>query len=237
MVESIDSGAIDPEFIVFSDETWLAADRNHANFQNDRKYFDGDVKKDEVMGELLHEQKQRSPGLMFHMAVCAADGGIAIAPHFVPEKTSVDSKYYCGLLEGTTLPRVRLAMNGRAWWWQQDGASPHTAKATTNFLRDNGVPLLHSKWPATSACLNPLDYFVWSKVKNELYLSQKYPVDTTAELQTSALKVMQLFETDPEWKAQLRTACLSFRYRCEQIAANGGKLIVKKRGKKERANA
>ena len=187
------------------------------------------------MGELLHAQKQRSPGLMLHMAVSAVDGGVAIAPHLVPEKTTVTSKYYCDLLKSTTLPRVRLAMQGRTWWWQQDGASPHTANSTTSFLKECKVPLLHKKWPACSACLNPLDYFVWSKLKDELFLTKQYATDSTADLQTSALMVLQKFDDDPEWKAQLRKACLSFRYRCEQIVHNDGKLIVKKRTKKEYA--
>ena len=86
------------------------------------------------------------------------------------------------------------------------------------------------KWPATSACLNPLDYFVWSKLKTELRLTRQYPVDTTTDLQTSALKVIRKFETDPEWQAQLRKARQDkFWRRCEQVARNDGRALVPQR--------
>ena len=48
--------------VVFPGETWRAANRNRVNFQNDKKYFGEDVKKDDVLGELQREQVQRSPG-------------------------------------------------------------------------------------------------------------------------------------------------------------------------------
>ena len=166
----------------------------------------------------------------------AVDGGSIIAPHLVPEKTTVTSSYYCDLLDNHTFPNVRVVMGERSWWWQQDGASPHTAKATAKYLKDSGTQLL-ANWPATSACLNPLDFHVWGVMKPELYAAGKYEVGNQAAIKASALTAIEKFNTNATWKAGLRKrkACLSFRARRDQVAANGGKSITKTVKKKTAA--
>ncbi|KAL7289210.1 hypothetical protein TKK_0017150 [Trichogramma kaykai] len=67
--------------------------------------------------------------------------------------------------------------------FQHDGATPHTAHATTELLnrrypqrwigvpRRNGhVPFI--SWPARSPDLNPLDFFYWGAIKGKIYISE-----------------------------------------------------------------
>ncbi|GFS89018.1 uncharacterized protein TNCV_3578321 [Trichonephila clavipes] len=58
-------------------------------------------------------------------------------------------------------------------WFQQDGATCHTARATIDLLKDTfGDRLIsrfgHVNWPPRSCDLTPLDYFLWGYVKDHL---------------------------------------------------------------------
>ncbi|GFV76253.1 transposable element Tc3 transposase [Trichonephila clavipes] len=55
-------------------------------------------------------------------------------------------------------------------WFQQDGETCHTARATIDLLKDTFGDRLISRfgpvnWPARSCDLTPLDYFLWGYVK------------------------------------------------------------------------
>ncbi|GFW00436.1 putative LOC100569746 [Trichonephila clavipes] len=59
-------------------------------------------------------------------------------------------------------------------WFQQDGATCHTARATIDLLKDPFGDCLISRfgpvnWPPRSADLTPLDYFLWGYVKSLVY--------------------------------------------------------------------
>ncbi|GFU52385.1 transposase [Trichonephila clavipes] len=56
-------------------------------------------------------------------------------------------------------------------WFQQDGATCHTARATIDLLKDTFGDRLISRfgpvnWPPRSCALTPLDYFLWGYVKD-----------------------------------------------------------------------
>ncbi|GFV85724.1 putative transposable element [Trichonephila clavipes] len=56
-------------------------------------------------------------------------------------------------------------------WFQQDGATCHTARATIHLLKDTFGDRLISRfgpvnWPPRSCDLTPLDYFLWGYVKS-----------------------------------------------------------------------
>ncbi|GFV43725.1 putative LOC100569746 [Trichonephila clavipes] len=56
-------------------------------------------------------------------------------------------------------------------WFQQDGATCHTARATIDLLKDTLGDCLISRfglvnWPLRSCDLTPLDYFLWGYVKS-----------------------------------------------------------------------
>ncbi|GFU80284.1 uncharacterized protein TNCV_3520611 [Trichonephila clavipes] len=59
-------------------------------------------------------------------------------------------------------------------WFQQDGATCHTARATIDLLKDTFGDRLISRfgpvnWPPRSCDLTPLDYFLWGYVKSLIY--------------------------------------------------------------------
>ncbi|GFX09905.1 putative LOC100569746 [Trichonephila clavipes] len=77
-----------------------------------------------------------------------------------------------------------LSIN-RLWhelWFQQDGATCHTARATIDLLKDTFGDRLISRfgpvnWPPRSCDLTPLDYFLWGYVKSLVYADKPQTLD------------------------------------------------------------
>ncbi|GFV64293.1 transposable element Tc3 transposase [Trichonephila clavipes] len=67
-------------------------------------------------------------------------------------------------------------------WFQQDGATCHTARATIDLLKDTFGDRLISRfgpvnWPPRSCDLKPLDYFLWGYVKSLVYVDKPQTLD------------------------------------------------------------
>ncbi|GFU31856.1 uncharacterized protein TNCV_1111241 [Trichonephila clavipes] len=67
-------------------------------------------------------------------------------------------------------------------WFQQDGATCHTARATIDLLKDTFGDRLISRfrpvnWPPRSCALTPLDYFLWGYVKSLVYADKPQTLD------------------------------------------------------------
>ncbi|GFU78542.1 putative LOC100569746 [Trichonephila clavipes] len=67
-------------------------------------------------------------------------------------------------------------------WFQQDGATCHTARATIDLLKDTFGDGLISRfgpvnWPPRSCDLTPLDYFLWGYVKSLVYADKPQTLD------------------------------------------------------------
>lgn len=67
-------------------------------------------------------------------------------------------------------------------WFQQDGATCHTANATLNLLKDKFGDWIISRrgfvnWPPRSCDLTPLDYFLWGYVKEQVYADNPQTLD------------------------------------------------------------
>ncbi|GFU77314.1 DUF4817 domain-containing protein [Trichonephila clavipes] len=67
-------------------------------------------------------------------------------------------------------------------WFQQDGATCHTARATIYLLKDTFGDHLISRfgpvnWPPRSCDLTPLDYFLWGYVKPLVYADKPQTLD------------------------------------------------------------
>ncbi|GFT38569.1 uncharacterized protein TNCV_4948891 [Trichonephila clavipes] len=67
-------------------------------------------------------------------------------------------------------------------WFQQDGATCHTARATIDLLKDTFSDRLISRfgpvnWPPRSCDLTPLDYFLWGYVKSLVYAVKPQTLD------------------------------------------------------------
>ncbi|GFV12720.1 DNA-directed RNA polymerase subunit [Trichonephila clavipes] len=71
-------------------------------------------------------------------------------------------------------------------WFQQDGATCHTARATIDLLKDTFGDRLIShfgpvNWPPRSCDLTPLDYFLWGYVKSWVYADKPQTLDHLEE--------------------------------------------------------
>ncbi|GFX13103.1 putative DD41D transposase [Trichonephila clavipes] len=67
-------------------------------------------------------------------------------------------------------------------WFQQDGATSHTARATIDLLKDTFGDRLISRfgpvnWPPRCCDLTPLDYFLWGYVKSLVYADKPQTLD------------------------------------------------------------
>ncbi|GFT54238.1 DUF4817 domain-containing protein [Trichonephila clavipes] len=67
-------------------------------------------------------------------------------------------------------------------WFQQDGATCHTARATIDLLKDTFGDRLIScfglvNWPPRSWDLTPLDYFLWGYIKSLVYADKPQTLD------------------------------------------------------------
>ncbi|GFW72838.1 uncharacterized protein TNCV_1266811 [Trichonephila clavipes] len=67
-------------------------------------------------------------------------------------------------------------------WFQQDGATCHTARSTIDLLKDTFGDRLISRfgpvnWPPRSCVLTPLDYFLWGYVKSLVYADKPQTLD------------------------------------------------------------
>ncbi|GFU45876.1 transposase [Trichonephila clavipes] len=67
-------------------------------------------------------------------------------------------------------------------WFQQDGATCHTARATIDLLKDTFGDRLISRfgpvnWPPRSCDLTLLDYFLWGYVKSLVYADKPQTLD------------------------------------------------------------
>ncbi|GFX71644.1 putative transposable element [Trichonephila clavipes] len=67
-------------------------------------------------------------------------------------------------------------------WFQQDGATCHTARATIDLLKDRFGDRLIScfgpvKWPPRPCDLTLLDYFLWGYVKSLVYADKPQTLD------------------------------------------------------------
>ncbi|GFU97489.1 putative DD41D transposase [Trichonephila clavipes] len=62
-------------------------------------------------------------------------------------------------------------------WFQQDGATCHTTRATIDLLKDTFGDRLISRLISRSCDLTPLDYFLWGYVKSLVYADKPQTLD------------------------------------------------------------
>ncbi|GFW20148.1 uncharacterized protein TNCV_2320891 [Trichonephila clavipes] len=90
-------------------------------------------------------------------------------------------------------------------WFQQDGATCHTARATIDLLKDTLGDRLISRFgpvnrPPRSCDLTPLDYFLWGYVKSLVYADKPQTLD---HLEDNIRRVI----ADIRWKIRYVGKC------------------------------
>ncbi|GFT24286.1 putative DD41D transposase [Trichonephila clavipes] len=106
---------------------------------------------------------------------------IAIAPKMALDAKLINGDRYRAIITNFFIPELNNH-DVQELWFQQDGATCHTARATIDLLKDTFDDHLISRfgpvnWPPRSCDLTPLDYFLWGYVKSLIYADKPQTLD------------------------------------------------------------
>ena len=94
---------------------------------------------------------------------------------------TVNSERYRKVLDGWFFPNVATHDLGDLWF-QQDGATCHTSRATIDLLKETFGERVISKngpvdWPSSSCDITPLDFYLWGHVKANVYANKPETIE------------------------------------------------------------
>ncbi|GFV07644.1 transposable element Tc3 transposase [Trichonephila clavipes] len=116
---------------------------------------------------------------------CALWAGGIIGPYFFKNdeghNVTVNGDRYRAMITNFFIPELNNH-DVQELWFQQDGATCHTARATIDLLKDTFGDRLISRfgpvnWPPRSCDLTPLGYFLWGYVKSLVYADKPQTLD------------------------------------------------------------
>ncbi|GFW55430.1 putative DD41D transposase [Trichonephila clavipes] len=116
---------------------------------------------------------------------CALWAGGIIGPYFFKNdeghNVTVNGDWYRSKIINFFIPELNNHYV-QELWFQQDGATCHTARAKIDLLKDTFGDHLISRfgpvnWPPRSCDLTPLDYFLWGYVKSLVYADRSQTLD------------------------------------------------------------
>lgn len=167
----------DPEFyrkIIFSDEAHFHLG-GYVNKQNCR-----------IWGSENPHVIEEKPMYSQRVTVwCGFWSGGIIGPFFFENEAgatvTVNGERYRAMLSDYFFDQME-AEDLNDIWFQQDGATCHTAHATIDLLRTVFENRIISRngdvhWPPRSCDLTPLDYFLWGAVKDVCYTNHPETID------------------------------------------------------------
>ncbi|GFY21286.1 putative transposable element [Trichonephila clavipes] len=120
---------------------------------------------------------------------CALWAGGIIGPYFFKNdeghNVTVNGDRYRAMITNFFIPELNNH-DVQELWFQQVGATCHTARATIDLLKDTFGDRLISRlgpvnWPPRSCDLTPLDYFLWGYVKSLVYADKPQTLDHLEE--------------------------------------------------------
>ncbi|GFX97805.1 putative DD41D transposase [Trichonephila clavipes] len=116
---------------------------------------------------------------------CTLWAGGIIGPYFFKNdeghNVTVNGDRYRAMITNFFIPELNNH-DVQELWFQQDGATCHTARATIDLLKDTFGDRLISRfrpvnWPPRACDLTPLDYFLWGYVKSLVYADKPQKLD------------------------------------------------------------
>lgn len=155
------------DVVIFSDEAHFHLSGT-VNSQNCRYWCERNPQE-------LHQRPLHSPKVTVW---CAVYNSGVIGPYFFEDNDrnlTVNSERYCAMLRDFLQPKLReLFGEIENVWFQQDGATAHTARQSLALVKDmfpGHVISLRGDigWPPRSPDLTPCDFFLWGYLKSKVY--------------------------------------------------------------------
>lgn len=200
-------------------------------FMSDEAHFhlSGEVNKQncrywaETNPRQLHERPLHSPRVTVW---CAISRRCVIGPYFFEDggrTVTVNSDRYTEMIRNfflRELRRRRRRLNTNDIWFQQDGATAHTARISMDLLRRTFPSRLISRygdvpWPPRSPDLSMCDFFLWGYLKSRVYAAKPR---TLEELKDAIRREIQLID-----QQTLERAWENFKGRVEECIDEEGK--------------
>ena len=132
---------------------------------------------------------------------CGIMNSRIIGPYFFEDDngvtTTVSGENYRKMLQEYLLPHLEhLGLSNL--WFQQDGATPHTARLTMEILREAFSDRIISRfsdfsWPPRSPDLSPLDFFLWGYLKGRVYITKPSSLE---ELKSNIMGEINMITSD-----------------------------------------
>lgn len=149
---------------------------------------------------------------------CAVINKHLIGPHFFDGRLT--SAIYLDFLQNI-LPGMLQGINIRGIYFQHDGAGPHFGLEVRSYLDNTypnrwigrGGPI---PWPPRSPDFNPLDYFLWGKLKDMVYSEE---IQSREQLMNRIINCCDILRNNGD---MIRKAVSNLNIRQEKcIQANG----------------
>ncbi|GFU15419.1 CCHC-type domain-containing protein [Trichonephila clavipes] len=166
---------------------WKQAKEGKGNYYEVDGYL---FRRDKILGESIgqHCERPRLPsdqdnGLVAEKLTVGALYGLVDSVFKIDEghNVTVNGDRYRAMITNFFIPELNNH-DVQELWFQQDGATCHTARATIDLLKDTLGDRLISRfgpvnWPSRSCDLTPLDYFLWGYVKSLAFADKPQTLD------------------------------------------------------------
>ena len=206
--------------IWFSDEASFRL-KAPLNKQNERIYRSVTVKTEIPSDELIVQLDTQQPSLMAYGAVSYyGKTNLYFIEGYTEQrkKKTINQEIYRQEMCPQMFLDIERIMGGEHWIWQQDGARPHTARASIEWLRENTPEFITpDEWPAKSPDLNVMDYSIWSIILSHLQ-SQRSEIDTVEILKEKLIVAWNSVSLDV-----IRNCTASWMGRLEKCVRADGK--------------
>lgn len=121
---------------------------------------------------MRQQRPVNSPGINVFVALTSTE---IFGPYFIEH--NINHAAYLDVLQNNLIPDMERFQRGGTHEviYQQDGAPAHRHNAVIRYLRDSfgddGLIALNTDfpWPPRSPDMTPLDFYLWGKVKYEVY--------------------------------------------------------------------
>ena len=147
---------------------------------------------------------------------CAMSSERIYGPHFFA--STVNQYNYLNMLKKRFWTKV-VREDYEKYYFQQDGASPHTANKVQKYLKSKFKDKFIDKnrWPPRSPDLNPCDFYLWGYLKARVYNPLPNTID---DLKFNIEREIKKINKDV-----LKNVFLNFVKRCDLVIEAKGSHI------------